>query len=73
MNEIPDFIKQMDWNLLSRQKESLVLLSNYVDSVSLLYSHLEGVIHLLDVMADYAVDTLQLDERTVFPTLQIEP
>lgn len=74
--EIPEFIQNIDWKLLTDQKASLLNViaefneteskkSYYKDSIE----HLTGIVHLIDSLQDYACDTLGFDETLVFPDL----
>lgn len=53
----PEFIKNIDWELLREQKEWL--LNNGSDEAM-------GIAHLIDAIQDYAADELGIDENIVF-------
>ena len=58
---IPEFIQSIDWELLRKQKSTLVKFqcNNANDAV-------DGIINLIDGLQDYAVDMLGLSEMLVF-------
>ena len=63
--EIPQFINDIDWDLLRDQKNTIVgLASSPFNIVSLL--NLDGIIHLIDSIQDYAVDVAGIDNEIVF-------
>jgi hypothetical protein len=66
--EIPEFIQEIDWQLLTNQKTTLLKVIEDCDNVPVL-EHLEGLVALLDAFQDYACDTLGLGEAVVFPGL----
>lgn len=60
-----DFINNIDWDLLRKQKASLIELCDKIDSVNTL-EHVEGIINLINKLQDIAVDKLGIDEDVVF-------
>lgn len=64
-------IENIDWKMLSRQKSTLNDLidnhrySQFKDEQAKV-SDLEGLMSLIDVIQDYAVDTLGKDENEIF-------
>lgn len=60
-----DFINNIDWDLLRKQKATLIELSNKIDSVNNL-EHVEGIIMFINNFQDLAVDKLGIDEDVVF-------
>lgn len=63
--EAPEFIKKIDWELLKKQKQSLIAIIEW-NKLPLLKDDLEGILSLIDATQDYAVDELGLDENVVF-------
>ena len=61
----PQFIQNIDWKLLRKQKRTLLKIANDIDNVPKL-EHVEGIIVLIDALQDYAVDIAELKEREVF-------
>ena len=64
--ETPKFIKDIDFELLRKQKSTLLTLTS--DESLIPYPqilNLRGVIHLLDNLQDYAVET-GVDKNDVF-------
>lgn len=60
-----DIIRKVDWNLLKEQKSTLCkLVAKTNDDVE--RDHLSGIISFIDIVQDYAVDTLGVDEKKVF-------
>jgi hypothetical protein len=67
LEDQPEFIKKMDWKLLRKQKLSLLETIDdmekrnaeyYKDSIE----DLNGILHTIDALQDYAVDELGIDE-----------
>lgn len=61
----PEFIKNIDWKQLREQK--LYLLQTGIET-----EPMDGIIHLLDALQDYAADELGLGEEVVFGELTDE-
>ena len=64
--EIPDFFKNIDWELLRRQKISLDSVSVFHSDSEIIFNNLQGILELIDALQDYAVDVLGVDENKVF-------
>ena len=64
-DELPEFLQGIDWELLRKQKLTLLNLANDIDNVEKL-EHVEGIIVLIDALQDSAVDDYGLDENLVF-------
>lgn len=66
---IPSFIENMDWNLLQQQKLTLLhiidnkTLTNISDVIC---NDIDGIVHLIDSIQDYAVDVAGIDNEIVF-------
>jgi len=56
---IPEFLAKMDWKLLREQKQ-------YLLNTGIETEPMGGIINLIDVIQDYAVDSLGLSEKKVF-------
>ena len=54
-----EFIKNIDWNLLREQKAYLI-------NTGIETEPMDGIIHLIDALQDYSVDTMGLSEKEVF-------
>jgi hypothetical protein len=76
LEDQPEFIKKMDWKLLRKQKLSLLETIDdmekrnaeyYKDSIE----DLNGILHTIDALQDYAVDELGIDEAE-WDDLEIE-
>lgn len=70
MNHLIKPTLDIDFNLLSKQKLELVTMTFYPDQFNLKAKQidaLDGIIHLLDAIQDYAVDQEGIDKKTVFP------
>lgn len=65
-SHIPDFFKNIDWELLRRQKISLDSVSVFHSDSEIIYNNLQGILELIDALQDYAVDVLGVDENKVF-------
>lgn len=63
-------IGQINWSLLSEQKESLAKIIGGESPAIKHYDHLEGILHLIDSIQDSAVDELGIDGDKVFPNLE---
>ena len=63
----PEFIQKMDWELLRKQKCSLIkVIYDEKKGKGNDAEDLIGILHVLDAVQDYAVDELGIDEITVF-------
>jgi hypothetical protein len=63
-NQIPEFIKNIDWSELRNQKSSLIAVREYYknNKVPFIPEHLDGIIHLIDALQDYVVDDVEIVE-----------
>jgi hypothetical protein len=61
----PEFMRNIDWQLLRKQKLSLLYLIEEIDDIPKLEA-LEGIICLLDALQDYACDEMRLGSKVVF-------
>lgn len=59
-------IKNIDFDLLKKQKAYLLNLSTQTNVETDEYSYISGLLNLLDSIQDYAVDELGFDEDKVF-------
>jgi hypothetical protein len=67
MNNVPEFIRNIDWSLLREQKRTLVhTLFQEEGGCEEFLNNLEGIVNLIDALQDYAVDALNLNENDVF-------
>lgn len=57
--EAPDFIKNIDWELLKKQK--LFLIETGIEGKTM-----DDILGLFDALQDYAVDEMGIDEKIVF-------
>lgn len=80
--KLPEFIKNIDWKLLREQKEDLIQVitdmefeaeryrkdgePDGADEIDREAGSLQGIVHLIDAIQDYAVDELGMNESTVF-------
>lgn len=64
--EIPLFIKNINWKLLREQKEVLVNIVYSDLLITTMSNQLEGIVHLIDALQDYAVDYMRLSDKDVF-------
>lgn len=62
--QIPEFIKNIDWSELRIQKTSLIVVAEYYrrNNVPFIPEHLDGIVHLIDALQDYAVDDVEIVE-----------
>lgn len=70
-NPILELIGNIDWAELRKQKETLVKIVNcdkYLPPVRDM-RNLNGIVHLLDAIQDYATDYLEIPEEKVFGDL----
>lgn len=60
------YVNQMDWSLLRNQKRTLisVMSKHILDEQE--NDYLQGIVHLIDALQDFAVDELEKDESEVF-------
>jgi len=65
--ETPEFIKNIDWSLLRNQKATLLetIEAEKGGFVEML-NNLEGIVHLIDTLQDYAVDELGINENCIY-------
>jgi len=66
--EVPEFIKTIDWVLLCEQKQSLLTVIDELENTGgeqKSIDGLNGILHLIDNLQEYAVDTLGIDENLV--------
>jgi hypothetical protein len=68
------FTRKVDWALLRNQKAELlsVIEEAQDDNDNRRSSLLQGIVHLLDNMQDYAVDKEGEDATLVFGTLKVD-
>lgn len=67
MKEIPQFINDIDWDLLKQQKLSLLYIVNNNALINNVISEdVNGIVHLIDSIQDYAVDVVGIDDDIVF-------
>ena len=64
----PRFITKIDWVLLKNQKSSLLETITKAEQVGNkeLTDDLEGILHIIDALQDYAVDSMGLSDEEVF-------
>ena len=60
----PEFITKINWALLRRQKRALLNLSSKLNRTE--QTDIQGIINMIDVIQDYAVDNMGISERIVF-------
>lgn len=63
--QVPEFIQNMDWSILREQKETLLNIINW-NKLPLLNDNLQGIVHILDAIQDYAVDVAGYSETDVY-------
>ena len=57
----PEFIKKIDWSELRNQKRSLItMIENLKTNKINITDNLEGILHLIDALQDYAVDDAKI-------------
>jgi hypothetical protein len=66
MQKYPEFIRNIDWQLLREQKQCLLELSTMSSFTEKDYECFEGLSCLLDALQDFAVDEMGIDEDEVF-------
>lgn len=64
-----DFIEKIDWELLKKQKATLLGVISENDNADVV-NELEGLINLIHAIQDYAVDELGVEENVVFELTQ---
>ena len=64
--ECENFFEECDWELLKHQKLTLLKMFNKHDLSTEEASALDGIINMIDVMQDIAVDVMQKTEEEVF-------
>lgn len=62
----PDFIQNIDWELLKKQKQTLLEVISKNDKDIETFDALTGILDLIDAVQDYAVDFCELDENDVY-------
>lgn len=69
-DSIPEFIQKIDWKLLREQKQAVSNLINRTRCTIELEEDdsnaLEGIVHLIDALQDYAADEMGLGDKIVF-------
>ena len=65
VDEMPEVLRGIDWDLLKQQKKVLLEMTENMDDVPKLEA-VEGIIVLIDALQDAAVDLYGLDENLVF-------
>ncbi len=60
----PRFITRIDWVALKAQKQDLLAVITTAEGSK--RDSLNGILHLIDSLQDYAVDVMGIDEREVF-------
>lgn len=76
--ETPEFIKNIDWQLLRKQKLTLLEISEqydreYSDEAVVIKERLkdlQGIVHLIDAIQDHAVDEMGMSSTEVFGDLE---
>lgn len=64
---LPEHLKNIDWELLKKQKKSLLAVIEYFETNKMpLVEDLEGILNLIDAIQDNAVDVYGVDENLVF-------
>ena len=67
MKEIHQFINDINWDLLKQQKLSLLNIVNNNTLINNVMSEdVNGIVHLIDSIQDYAVDVVGIDNDIVF-------
>ena len=59
-----EFFEKIDWSILRRQKQSLISAIGKFDGD--IKDDLNGILHLIDGIQDYAVDKLKINARFIF-------
>jgi hypothetical protein len=68
----PEFIKTMDWELLRKQKDTLIKFTWDDKHKRFNEDEIEdmtGIINMIDAIQDYAMNECGIDEDTVFPLI----
>jgi len=67
-DEHPAFMQSMNWELLKKQKASLLSAITHAESTgnNEYCDDLTGILNLLDAVQDYAVDVMGIDENKVY-------
>jgi hypothetical protein len=63
---MPEFMKNIDWELLKKQKMSLLEIQEMTCFTKEDQENMTGIVNLLDALQDYAVDVVGLSEKQVF-------
>ena len=65
--ETPEFIKNIDWSLLRQQKTTLLeTIEAEKGGFEEMLTNLEGIVHLIDALQDYATDEMGINENSVY-------
>jgi hypothetical protein len=72
MKEYPEFIRNIDWQLIREQKKILLELSSFDYFTGNTHEAFEGILGILDALQDFAVDEMGIDENEVFNFETIE-
>ncbi|MBN1183463.1 MAG: hypothetical protein JXB49_14330 [Bacteroidales bacterium] len=65
--DAPLFLRNVDWTDLRSQKSTLLnIISELEKKEDLRFEDLDGILHLIDAMQDYAVDEMNIPEMHVF-------
>lgn len=64
MGQEPEFLRNINWELLKEQKQGLLALSEECETGY--YPNIMGIIELIDSIQDYATDVMGLSELEVF-------
>ena len=62
----PRFIERIDWELLRDQKKMIITMDTYHELTQAEEDAITGIIHLIDAIQDYAVDSMGKRNREVF-------
>lgn len=63
--QVPEFFTKINWGLLRNQKTTLLEVIDHLKGDPN-YEDLDGILHLIDSMQDYAVDDLGIASHEVF-------
>ena len=67
---IPEFMLKMDWELLRKQKQTILEVSEMGCFTEGDYDSFNGLIALIDAIQNYAVDEMGLTEDEVFDFIE---
>ena len=68
-DDLPEWIKKMDWSLLTAQKNRILESISRNECSANTVQALDGIVLLLDAIQDWATDDLGLGEKIVSPSL----